>query len=253
MASASWTTFDLGHAEALPPARARTLELDVPVDALVRRPDLHAPAGDADAAPRRLRTTATGYALRLRFDVGLDGPVHALPRGRRRAASRSTPARSTSPAAATRTALAVRRGGRLDLRAWARDALALALPDPDPLRRGLPRPLRRSAAQNLNEDPDHEHEREPDPRWAKLSELEARLSQLCTLPRAHGRPQATTVPLAHQQAPLAAQDLAAEPARPARSAARRACRTACVATCGTYAGREVVVQAPDRRRVAPRP
>ena len=29
---------------------------------------------------------------------------------------------------------------------------------------------------NLNEDPEHAHEREPDPRWAKLSELRARLS-----------------------------------------------------------------------------
>ena len=60
--------------------------------------------------------------------------------------------------------------GHVDLRAWARDALALALPvqivcSEDCLG------LCAVCGQNLNEDPEHEHEREPDPRWAKLSEL----------------------------------------------------------------------------------
>jgi len=62
-------------------------------------------------------------------------------------------------------------GDELDLRAWARDALALALPaqivcSEDCL--GLC-PI---CGENLNEaGPEHEHEAEPDPRWAKLREL----------------------------------------------------------------------------------
>jgi uncharacterized protein len=61
--------------------------------------------------------------------------------------------------------------GVLDLHAWARDALALALPttvlcQPDCAG------LCAVCGANLNEAGlDHTHEPEPDPRWAKLSEL----------------------------------------------------------------------------------
>jgi uncharacterized protein len=57
----------------------------------------------------------------------------------------------------------------LDVAAWARDALALALPA-----QILCRPdcagLCPKCGRNLNDEP-HEHEPEPDPRWAKLREL----------------------------------------------------------------------------------
>ena len=61
--------------------------------------------------------------------------------------------------------------GVVDLRAWARDALALTVPT-----QVLCRPdcagLCPVCGADLNEaGPDHDHEREPDPRWAKLSEL----------------------------------------------------------------------------------
>jgi uncharacterized protein len=61
--------------------------------------------------------------------------------------------------------------GILDLHAWARDALALALPT-----KILCRPdcagLCPVCGANMNEaGPDHTHESEPDPRWAKLSEV----------------------------------------------------------------------------------
>jgi len=65
-------------------------------------------------------------------------------------------------------------GDRLDLSAWARDALALALPD-----QILCRPdcagLCPVCGADLNVEP-HEHEEEAtDPRWAALSELRDRL------------------------------------------------------------------------------
>jgi uncharacterized protein len=63
---------------------------------------------------------------------------------------------------------------RLDLSAWARDALVLALPD-----KILCRPacagLCAVCGRDLNAEP-HEHdEAEPDPRWAALAELRERL------------------------------------------------------------------------------
>jgi uncharacterized protein len=59
----------------------------------------------------------------------------------------------------------------LELRAWARDALALALPA-QVLCRPECRGLCAICGADLNEaGPEHDHEREPDPRWAKLSQL----------------------------------------------------------------------------------
>jgi uncharacterized protein len=61
--------------------------------------------------------------------------------------------------------------GVLDLHAWARDALALALPA-TVLCRADCAGLCGVCGADLNEaGPDHVHESEPDPRWAKLSEL----------------------------------------------------------------------------------
>jgi uncharacterized protein len=60
--------------------------------------------------------------------------------------------------------------GELDVGAWARDALALAVPAQVLCREGClglcPR-----CGENLNEDPGHEHPAEKDPRWSKLDEL----------------------------------------------------------------------------------
>ena len=119
------------------------------------------------------RTTANGYALRLRFAAGLTGPCmrclgEAAPRFTIEAREISQPNAGEeleSPyVSGTPPSL-------LELRGWARDALALALPalivcGPDC--RGLC-PV---CGADLNTaSPDHAHEREPDPRWAKLSEL----------------------------------------------------------------------------------
>jgi uncharacterized protein len=119
------------------------------------------------------RMTGDGYALRLRFEVSLAGPCmrclsDASPTYEIDAREVSQPGggdelespyvSDTSPAV-------------LELGAWARDALALALPAlvlcrPDCLG------ICAVCGIDLNEaGPEHVHEREPDPRWAKLSEL----------------------------------------------------------------------------------
>lgn len=116
------------------------------------------------------RTTHAGYALRLRFTVSLDGPCM----------------RCLEPAgpeiAVDAREVSVPGGGDelqspylddaadLDLAAWARDALVLAVPD-----QVLCRPdcagLCAICGENLNAQPDHAHEPEPDPRWAALRDL----------------------------------------------------------------------------------
>ena len=60
--------------------------------------------------------------------------------------------------------------GELDTAAWARDALALAVPAQVLCREGC-LGLCPTCGANLNEDPDHEHPPEKDPRWSKLDEL----------------------------------------------------------------------------------
>jgi uncharacterized protein len=123
--------------------------------------------------PARLdvsRTTGSGWALRLRFGAGLEGPCM-------RCLEPATPhfevdAREVHQAGAgdELTSPYVREDDELDLAAWARDALALELPaqltcGPDCAG------LCSTCGANLNEDPGHHHEAEPDQRWAKLSEL----------------------------------------------------------------------------------
>lgn len=147
-----------------------------------RRLDLHAHvepfdyggqryAVEPELVPVRVdvsRTTGNGWALRLRFTATLTGPCM-------RCLEDATPEFAVDAYEVDQPG-----GGdelsspylddELDLQAWSRDALALALPSqltckPDCL--GLcPR-----CGANLNADPGHAHEAEPDPRWAKLSEI----------------------------------------------------------------------------------
>ena len=114
------------------------------------------------------RTTGDGWALRLRFSAALDGPCmrcleHAGPTFDVDSYEVHQPGGGeelTSPYI----------GGELDVEAWARDALALALPAQLTCRPDCAG-LCAECGANLNEDPSHAHEREPSPRWAKLSEL----------------------------------------------------------------------------------
>lgn len=119
------------------------------------------------------RMTHSGYALRLRFEVSVHGPCM----------------RCLEPAH-PKIAIDVRDvdqpgGGeelespyitdqQLDLAAWVREALAVPLTLPKQV---LCRPdcagLCAVCGVDLNAaGPDHAHESEPDPRWAKLRELE---------------------------------------------------------------------------------
>jgi uncharacterized protein len=119
------------------------------------------------------RTTANGYALRLRFEAGLAGPcmrclTDATPTFAIDAREVSQPGGGEeleSPYVSDSSPVV------LDLGAWAHDALALALPA-----QVLCRPdclgLCAVCGADLNQaGADHSHAPAPDPRWAKLSEL----------------------------------------------------------------------------------
>ena len=126
------------------------------------------PGGGVEARVDISRTT-TGYALRLRFEVGLEGPcMRCLEHATETIA---VDAREVDqPGGGDDLRSPYLDGDELDVKSWTRDALVL----------DLPRQIRCSSdcrglcgicGQNLNADPDHAHEKEPDSRWAKLSEI----------------------------------------------------------------------------------
>jgi uncharacterized protein len=178
-------TFDLGGLR-LTSGEGRRLDLHVAIDPFGLAGETY--PVEPETVPVRLdisRTTGHGYALRLRFEAALAGPcMRCLEPA---APSFSVDAREVSqPAAAGATRAHGRRPARdgndelaspyvedgvLDLRAWARDALALAVPA-NLLCRDDCAGLCPVCGANLNEaGGEHRHERDPDPRWAALSKL----------------------------------------------------------------------------------
>ena len=157
---------------------------------------------EPELVPVRLdvsRTTGSGYALRLRFEATLRGPCMrclepATPDlRRRRARGHAARRRRGAAVALRRRRRRPRPRGVGPRRARARPARRRSPAGPDCAG------LCPQCGANLNEDPDHAHEAEPDPRWAKLCEIEASTRSAAPLPflAAHGRPQAEAVALAH--------------------------------------------------------
>lgn len=115
------------------------------------------------------RMIGGGWSLRLRFAAALAGPCM-------RCLEPAAPLVEVDvreveqPGGGAELDSPYVEGEELDLRRWAHDAFALALPE-----QILCRPdcagLCPQCGANLNEQPGHAHERAPDPRWARLSEL----------------------------------------------------------------------------------
>ena len=147
-----------------------------------RRLDLEVALGEFDFSDERYATPATvpvqldvsrmvggGYSLRLRFESQISGPcMRCLEEA---APVTEVDAREVDqPCGGEELTSPYVDGDELDLRAWARDAYALALPA-----QVLCRPeclgLCPQCGADLNAEPDHAHEAAPDSRWAKLREL----------------------------------------------------------------------------------
>lgn len=127
-----------------------------------------------EVVPVRLdisRTTGDGYALRLRFSASLEGPcMRCLEPA---APTFEVDAREISqPGGGEELDSPYVTRGVLELADWARDSLVLMLPAAL-----LCRPdcagLCQICGVDLNQTgPEHAHEAPPDPRWAKLAELQ---------------------------------------------------------------------------------
>jgi uncharacterized protein len=160
--------FDLARL-GLTSGEGRRLDLFVHVDPFAYGGQHYAVV--PELVPVRLdvsRTTANGWALRLRFSAAVEGPCM-------RCLEPATPifevdAYEVHQPGGGEELSSPYMADELDLQGWARDALALALPAQLTCRPDCAGLCAKCGA-NLNEDPDHAHEPEPDQRWAKLSEL----------------------------------------------------------------------------------
>ena len=162
-------TFELGRL-GLRSGEGRRLDLDVDVDPLEFGGQRYETSPSAAPVALDVARTTTGYSLRLRYEVTLEGPCARC----LESADRRIPvdAREVDqPGGGEELRSPYVEGGELDLRSWVRDALALALPEQIVCGEEC-RGLCAICGENLNEaGGGHDHERPPDPRFAKLSEL----------------------------------------------------------------------------------
>ena len=159
--------FDLGRLQ-LSSGEGRSLDLDVGMDSLELGGQTYSAGGSVPARLDVSRTTQ-GYAMRLRYEVRLEGPCMRCLEDAGRPFT--VDAREVDqPGGGEEMSSPYLDGDELDLRSWARDALALDLPTQIVCREDC-LGLCAICGQNLNDAPGHAHERTRDPRFAKLSEL----------------------------------------------------------------------------------
>jgi uncharacterized protein len=161
--------FDIGQL-TLSSGEGRRLELEVPVEGFDFGGQHYAVPGERVDATLDVSHTTTGYSMRLRFATALEGPCMRCLEG---AGHRvEVDAREVDqPGGGEELSSPYLDEDELDVKAWARDALALALPTQIVCREDC-LGLCSVCGENLNEaGPDHVHERDPDPRWAALREL----------------------------------------------------------------------------------
>jgi uncharacterized protein len=163
-------TFDLGSLR-LTSGEGRRLDLHIGIDPFELAGERYVVDPSVVGAQLDVsRMTGDGYALRLRFEAMLSGPCM-------RCLADAEPVFEVMSREVSQSGEGEElespylQQGVVDLRAWARDALALTVPT-----QVLCRPdcagLCPVCGADLNEaGPEHAHEREPDPRWARLSEL----------------------------------------------------------------------------------
>jgi uncharacterized protein len=160
--------FDIGRL-GLSSGEGRRLELDVPIADFDFGGQRYRVPGGVVGAILDVSHTTTGYSLRLRMETPLEGPCMRCLEDAGQLVS--VDAREVDqPGGGEELSSPYLEEEQLDLRAWAHDALALALPTQIVCREDC-LGLCSVCGENLNEAPDHAHDREPDPRWAALREL----------------------------------------------------------------------------------
>lgn len=167
--AAQYHTIDLDRL-TLQPGQGARLDVELEPGGMTLGGNDYEP--DPKVAPARvdISRTAAGYALRLRFETTVAGPcMRCL--GDARIEAKIDAREVDQPASRDEELLSPYvDAGVVDLGRWAHDALALSLPE-QLLCRADCAGLCPVCGESLNDGP-HEHEREPDPRWAKLRELQ---------------------------------------------------------------------------------
>jgi uncharacterized protein len=163
---------DLGYLD-LHSGEASSLSAEVTIAALCLGGQSYLPHPVPIAAQLDVNRMTSGYALRLRYRASLSGPCMRCLEDAD--VSVAVDAREVDqPGSDDRMRCPYLTDSQLNLGAWARDALALALPSQifcasDCLG------LCSVCGRNLNRDPDHHHEPQRDPRFAALDALRGEL------------------------------------------------------------------------------
>jgi DUF177 domain-containing protein len=164
------TTFDLRTLRLRSGDQARK-RVEMALEPLVLGGQTYEPQPNPVTAGLTVTRASSGTVLELALDVLLAGPCfRCLSDAELPLSLRLREYEAAKPEADDDLRTEYLEDDRLDLSAWARDAIALALPD-----QILCRPecagLCPVCGKDLNAEP-HEHaEESTDPRWAKLSEL----------------------------------------------------------------------------------
>lgn len=163
------TTFDLRTLRLRSGDQARE-RVEIELEPLLLAGQSYEPRPNPLAAELAVTRASSGTVLELRFDVTLAGPCfRCLADAELRLSLRLREYQATKPEGDDdRTEYL--EDDRLDLSAWARDAIALALPDQILCREDCAG-LCPECGKDLNVEP-HEHvDERTDPRWAALESL----------------------------------------------------------------------------------
>jgi uncharacterized protein len=164
------TTFNLRQAKLRTGEQFRDT-VEVQLEPLVLGGQEYLPVPDRVPAELTITKATTGNVYELSFRARLHGPCFRCLTDT--AFDESIDAReyhASNPAGDEELVSPYVVDETVDLSAWARDALALALPAQIVCRPDC-RGLCAECGADLNAEPEHEHEQGPDPRWAKLREL----------------------------------------------------------------------------------
>ncbi|MGH3037905.1 MAG: YceD family protein [Gaiellaceae bacterium] len=168
------TTFNLRNVKLRPGEQFRDV-VEVELGPLELGGQRYAPVPERPEAVLTLSQTSSGLVLELELETRMLGPcMRCLSDAGLDVHVASREYQASSPGEADELTTPYLADSRLDLSAWAHDAVALALPDKI-LCRDDCAGLCPVCGRDLNKEP-HEHEGEAaDPRWAALSELRDRL------------------------------------------------------------------------------
>jgi uncharacterized protein len=168
------TTFNLRNVKLRPGEQFRDA-VEVELEPLELGGQRYVPVPERPEAVLTLSQTSSGLVLELELQTRIHGPcMRCLADASFDVDVRSREYQATSPGESDELTTPYIVDAKLDLSAWAHDAVALALPDKILCREDCAG-LCPVCGKDLNREP-HEHEGEAsDPRWAALSELKDRL------------------------------------------------------------------------------